>query len=97
MRFSDLRQYFSANFRHKHCAALHLVWSDLFYKQNIRNIPGVNDSGRRTPCGGDVTFGVYRRCSSAVELAIIFLRRILFADAAAYGLSRHADICDTKV
>lgn len=38
MRFSDLRQYFSANFRHKHCAALHLVWSDLFYKQNIRNI-----------------------------------------------------------
>lgn len=38
MRFSDLRQYFSANFRHKHCAALHLVWSDPFYKRNIRNI-----------------------------------------------------------
>lgn len=38
MRFSDFCQYFSANFRHKHCAALHLVWSDLFYKQNIRNI-----------------------------------------------------------
>ena len=67
MRFSDLRQYFSANFRHKHCAALHLAWSDLFYKQNIRNIAGVNDSGNRTPCGGDVTFGVYRRCSSVVE------------------------------
>lgn len=58
-----------------------------FYKRNIRNIAGVNDSGRRTPRGGDVTFGVYRRYSSAVELAIIFLRRILFADAAAYGLS----------
>lgn len=67
MRFSDFCQYFSANFRHKHCAALHLVWSDLFYKRNIRNIAGVNDSGNRTPCGGDVTFGVYRRCSSAEE------------------------------
>lgn len=97
MRFSDFCQYFSANFRHKHCAALHLVWSDLFYKQNIRNIAGVTDNGSRTPCSGDITFGVYRRCSSAVELAIIFLRRILFADAAAYGLSRHADICDTKI
>ena len=49
MRFSDFCQYFSANFRHKHCAALHLVWSDLFYKQNIRNIAGANDSGSRTP------------------------------------------------
>lgn len=55
MRVSDLRQYFSANFRYKHCAALHLVWSDPFYKQNIRNIAGANDSGNRTPCSGDVT------------------------------------------
>lgn len=91
MRVSDLRQYFSANFRYKHCAALHLVWSDLFYKLNIRNIAGANDSGRRTPCSGDVTFGVYRRCSSAVELAIIFRMRILFTDAG------HTAYRDTRI